>query len=65
MSRLKTKDTAVRSPIRTPRKIARIGLSFSKVSKPDLKFGVNLQTIAAQTKNFSCFILQRRTSLNF
>lgn len=31
------KDTAVGSPIRTPRKIALIGLAFNKASKPDLK----------------------------
>jgi len=37
VSWLRNKDTAVGSPIRTPRKIARIGFSFSKASKPDLK----------------------------
>lgn len=30
-------NTAVGSPIRTPRKMARIGLDFNKASKPDLK----------------------------
>jgi len=37
VSWIRNKDTAVGSPIRTPRKIARIGFSFSKASKPDLK----------------------------
>jgi len=36
-SRLSVKHTAVGSPIRTPRKIALIGLAFSNFSKPDLK----------------------------
>lgn len=34
---IENQSTAVGSPIRTPRKIALIGLAFSKASKPDLK----------------------------